>query len=86
MEKESRDHTFRPSLVADSSRLGSEFSSQDFMERQVEFQRRQQERRQRQRDQEGHQYTFKPQINVTSDVIIEQTQNRQHENLVDKVD
>lgn len=39
MEKESKEHTFKPCLVSNSSAIGMDFSniSQDFMERQQEF-------------------------------------------------
>ena len=75
-------HPFCPQLSTFTSKDHNRtmFSdNRDFLERQQEFLHKQHEKLQNRRNEEGKEFSFKPQINTTSEIIVEANADRANE-------
>lgn len=84
----SQMYPFRPQLSTFTSNSHNNtmynFETKNFYERQQEFLHKQHEKREAKRNQEGQEFTFKPKINSTSNIIIEADPQRAGEQDTDK--
>ena len=76
-------HPFQPKLSTFSNMSHNKtmynLDNKNFYERQQEFLQKQHERREAKRNEEGKQFSFKPKINTTSDIIVEADPQRAEE-------